>query len=170
MGKFIQEFGEGGGRPPDFCNFLQGGGSGNPIVGLVDLGDDLHDRNDPRRITPQGGPPSGRNEDKAGHVRATGIPAPGCINDKNGDIGGVEICPPPQEHHLSIYHDSSDTGAMYINGMAAGITGVTVVVGAGQDRPRPRGGEDRIEGDGSGEGGRSGDVGGGEEGGKWSKG
>ena len=50
-------------------------------------------------------------------------------------------------------------------GTADESTGIMVVVGAGQDRPGARGGEDSGAGDGGGERGHRGDGGGGKEGG-----
>ena len=44
MGKFLQDFGEGGGITPDLLQFLKGGSSGEPIVWIRDLGDEPQDR------------------------------------------------------------------------------------------------------------------------------
>ena len=53
-----------------------------------------------------------------------------------------------------MYHDSSDTGAMSGIGTESRSTGVTTVVGSGQDRTGSRGGEYSGAGNGGGERGR----------------
>ena len=138
MGMFLQYFGSGGVIPPDLQNFLQGSISGNPIVWLIDLGDEPKDREDPRRIIPQGGPQSGGNSSKTRHCRDVGIPASGCSNYGGGNRGGGDIRSPPSEQHRPVYRDSSNTGYIYGVRTADNRTGIIEVLGAGRYRPRPR--------------------------------
>ena len=95
MGSFLQDFGVGGGIPPDPQNFLQCGSSGVPPICIRDLGDETQDREEPRRIPPQDGPPYGGNATKAVHGGAVGISAYVRSNGGGGDRGGGDICIPP---------------------------------------------------------------------------
>ena len=49
-----------GGQRSDIRNILQGGRSDNPLIWILDLGDDTQDWADPWRVPPKGGTlPSG---------------------------------------------------------------------------------------------------------------
>ena len=61
MGMVIQDFGAGGGRPPDLWHFLQEKIPYDPLVWIRDLGDDPQGREDTRQISPLGVLLSGRN-------------------------------------------------------------------------------------------------------------
>ena len=80
-------------------------------------------------VPPQCGPPSGGNSEEARHDGAVVIPISGCRNGGSGYRGGGYICTPPTEHHLPVYFDFSNTGAMSGGETAAGITGVMTMVG-----------------------------------------
>ena len=91
----LQDFWSGGVRPPDLRHFLQGGSLGKPPFCIGDLVDDPQDMEDPRRIPPQGGPPSGGNATNLGHGGTVVIPTSGSGNGGSGARVGVDICPHP---------------------------------------------------------------------------
>ena len=80
----IQDFWAGGEIPPDLRHFLQGGSPGEPLVWIGDLVDDTQDREDPWRIPPQVGPPSGVNANNTVHGGTVLLPASGCSNGSGG--------------------------------------------------------------------------------------
>ena len=80
MGTFIQILGAGRGRPPDLRHFLQFISSGDSIFWIGDLVDHPQDMEDPWRIPPQGGPPSGNNKVKVGYGGTVGITTSGRRN------------------------------------------------------------------------------------------
>ena len=82
--------------------------------------------------------PSSGNIIDTVHDKKVAIPASGRGNVGGGARGSRDICPPPPEHHFSVYHDSSDTGAISGSRTASGSTGLMMVVGSGQNRPWPR--------------------------------
>ena len=84
MGTSLQDFGAGGGRPPDIRKFLQGDCSGDTLVLLGYLGDETQDWADPWQIPPQGCQPYGGNKYKAIHYKAVGVPASECSNFDGG--------------------------------------------------------------------------------------
>ena len=69
----IQDFGVGGGKPPDIRNIIQDSCSGEPLVWIGELGDEPQDLAYPWKIAPQDGPPFGGNESKARHDEVTGV-------------------------------------------------------------------------------------------------
>ena len=112
MGKFIQDFGAGEVIPLELRHFLQVDSSGNPTVCLRDLCDYPQDMDNPRKIPPLTGPPSGGNSSKAKHARAVEILTSGRSNAGDGDRLGRDIFTTPTEHHHPVYRDSSNTGYM----------------------------------------------------------
>ena len=72
---FLQDFGAGGGRPPELQNFLQGGPSGEHLVWLRDLEDNPQDWAYHWQIIPKGRPLSGNNPAEARHDGTVGVPA-----------------------------------------------------------------------------------------------
>ena len=84
------------------------------------------------------GPPYDGNASKARHAMTVGIPTSGSSNGDGGDRVGGDICPPLPEHHIPVYCDSSNTGAIYGVGKLVGSMGFIMLVGAGKDTPNPR--------------------------------
>ena len=91
----LQDFWSGGVRPLNLRHFLQGDSLGKPTFWIGDLGDDPQDREDPRQIPPQGGPPSGGNATILGHGGTMGLPTSGRSNGDGGARVGGDICTPP---------------------------------------------------------------------------
>ena len=67
-----------------------------------------------------------------------GISTYGYRNGGSGDIGGGEIFTPSLEHHIPVYIESSNTGAMYCGGTAAVIVGIMTVLRSGRYIHMPR--------------------------------
>ena len=96
-------------------------------------------RSYPRRIIPQGVPPSEINATKLIHGGAVVLTASGRSNGSGGPRGGGEILPFSSEHHCPVYCNSPDTRSVPGGGTAAGSKGDTTPVGAGGFRPIPGG-------------------------------
>ena len=73
------------GADPWTSRIFQGVHSGNAVVCIVNLYDELQDLEDPWLIPPQGVPPYGDNANEVRHGRVVVIPAYGCINGGGGD-------------------------------------------------------------------------------------
>ena len=61
MGEVLQDYGPEGGICLNLRHVLQGGSPRNPLVCIIDLGDDPHNRADPRKFPPQVGLTLGRD-------------------------------------------------------------------------------------------------------------
>ena len=72
------------------------------------------------------------------HGGTVGIPASEHGNGDGGARGGGDIFPPPPEQCFPVYHNSSDTGDMPGGRIAAGITGILLMVGSGRHWPQPK--------------------------------
>ena len=108
----------GGAIIPGHQHILQGGCPVNPLFWIRDLGDDPPYRTDPQRIQPQGGLPFGGDATAMRYGGAVGVPTFGSGNGISGPVLCVGIYPPPPKHHRPLYHNSSNTGAVY-RGVAA---------------------------------------------------
>ena len=62
------------------------------------------------------------------HGGTVGAPVSGRDNSGGGDQGGGDIFPLPSEHYGPVYCNSSNTGAMPVDGMVDGRTGTTTRV------------------------------------------
>ena len=86
---------QGGVRRPEFRHVLQGSHKSNPLVCIVDLGEDPLDCLYPQRIPPQGGPPFGGDATVTRYRGAVGVPAFGSsYGGRRPEVGG-DVRPTP---------------------------------------------------------------------------
>ena len=69
---------------------------------------------------------------KVGHSRQVGLPTAVGSDDGSGYEGGGYVRPPLPEYCSTLYHDSSNNGAMSGRGAVAGGAGYPMMVWSGR--------------------------------------
>ena len=95
------------------------------------MGDVPLDWQDPGQFPPKGGPSACKYTAKEGRGGQVDILTSERGNEGSGDGRGGEVRPPLPEYLRSVYHHSSNTGAMYSGGATAGGAGVDAMLGSG---------------------------------------